>query len=51
MHTLRLRDTGAVRGQLFAVINVFCIAFCVAIFLAKNKLLEGNAEKAAGPAR
>ena len=48
---LRLQDTGAVCSQLFAVINVFCIAFCVPFFVTKNKLLEENAEKAAWSAR
>ena len=33
----KLKITG---GQLFAVINVFCIAFCVAIFVTKNKWKE-----------
>ena len=33
---------------LFAVINVLCIAFRVAIFDAKNKLLERTVEEAVG---
>ena len=44
--SLRLRDTGAVRGQLFAVINVVCIVFRDAIFDAKNKNQERITEEA-----